>query len=209
MEFFNYDLGIQFEIFAPNRRIELRKNYYISYSSSDSPPKSFELNNYEAGGGEPFVSCIEKCYKITVPNTATVAHIGYSSAAYYIDSSMQVLGWLTLSINQKTEQVLYFWYESSRLYDYIVDIQLEPKSKMDILKDSNDSRFQNLTLWSKNNKEGKEQISDIDILLTFKKETPLDSGRFEKVEHLISIINGKIIGENITRSGDFIDLTLD
>ena len=69
--------------------------------------------------------------------------------------------------------------------------------------------FRELTLWSKNELEGKEHISGFDIVLSFRREKMAGSHEYEKVEHTISIIDGKITGKNVIETDDELGLTLD
>jgi hypothetical protein len=208
-EFYDFNLNKEFEIFAPYQEIELQKNYFISHDQSYGFPEMFSLISYESNEHcEPFVSCIDKCLIVEISNSETIAHFGYRPTEHFIDSSLQALGSITFSINQELEQDLAIWCQPQLGYDPIVNISFASKFSQDKIADSTDSRFQKLTLHSKSKKEEKAQISDFDIILSFRKENPVDNGEWEDIEHRISIINGEITGEKVSGSGTYIDMTL-
>lgn len=207
INFLDYDLKKFFEIEAEQRRIELKEDYYITHGLFTDFPRTFELNNYETG--EEFAHCRGSCLVVKVPNTKTVTHFGFQPLNFSIDTSMQIVGSITFSINHELEQELFIWRNPPAIYHSIVNIRFEPKNEMDKISHTRDVGFRELTLVSKNKQEGKEQISGFDIVLSFKKENPLGSRNWEKVEHTISIINGKITGANVIETDGELDMTLD
>jgi hypothetical protein len=206
IEFFDYDLKKVFEITASGRRIELKRDYFITHGLFEDYPRFFELNNYETN--ESFADCWGKCLEVNVPNSEMVVHFGFSQINFSIDTSLQVFGCITFSINQEIHQTLYLWHETSANYHQMVNINLAPKFESDKISYSNDPNFQKLTLFSTNEKEGKARISGFDIILSFLREKTMGNHDYEKVEHRISITDGEITGENVIGSGKLIDMTL-
>ena len=139
IEFFDYQLKKVFEINSAHRSIELKRDYFVTHGVFSDLPRVFELNNYE--NGEMFTHCWGTCLVAKIPNTKTLAHFGYQPFGFSIDTTLQILGSLTFSINHNLEQELCIWYNPPSNYNNLVNIRFESTNEIDKMSHTGEVGF--------------------------------------------------------------------
>ena len=192
-EFYDSKMNKTFEISAEQRTIELKRDYYETHGIGQALPTYFELNNYETG--LPFVKCTGSLWTIEVPNTETIAFLGYRSVRSRIDSL--TIGEFYFSINQTKNVKLIIKassYDLSKIIYPDLGFRLESRNPKDRV-----FRNTNLELWSKNKQIGDQFITDINLII--KASYNLSDKDWENnysKEFIIPIENGKIQADKIS-----------
>lgn len=192
-EFYDFNMNKIFELYAEQRTIELKRQYYITEGVSQELPRYFELNNYTTG--QPFVKCTGVLWTIEIPNSETIAFFGYRSNNNRRDTL--TIGEFYFSINQTKNVKLIVKATNKELRKRIysnLPFRIESNN-------SSDKIFQNttLTLWSKNEQIGEQFITDINLIIKAAydmSDNDWDNNHF--IEYKIPIVNGKLQADKIS-----------